>query len=499
MATVSLDDLSSIARGATEPAQSSRYTPRPGGVDPLGLRQINFDLMDQVIPGLNNVAGHIRPFTVVCWAWRRAAECARDTGRSHVDVSELRDFVNRIEVLFAWSQFLLNPNADLPGRDVLAPLVRSGSYRFAGSEWKKRKEIREYSTALSAPVNYGPALKTFGWLQPDSERTGAMIPSPHVQQAIDSLYLRISAHLHHPAFSSLGEVTVEADSVVDWAKIWVLDDPSEMERQAMAETFFGEFSALRSGAELIRATVNYLSSSEDVVAVRQAMCGKPSQFTVPDELSEVSEKWRKLQVRQLFRFALEALFHWCIQQLDDGPKTTTRLVQLFLNEAGVRETTQLWVDEALDVATGPVECIEQLQTGLFGNTIDESLPTIIRRCLSTSLSESPRDCGLQQHDRLPNGRAASEMKRFADRPPQEFLSHVFESWIIGQHVYWAVGRGLSDARARDKMILRLKVILEEHGWTLAPGVSASNRNAPNPTPDRLATALSLLRESGSIA
>lgn len=33
-----------------------------GGVDPLGLRQINFDLMNDVFPGLNNVARYIRPF-----------------------------------------------------------------------------------------------------------------------------------------------------------------------------------------------------------------------------------------------------------------------------------------------------------------------------------------------------------------------------------------------------------------------------------------------------
>ncbi|MBV8729478.1 MAG: hypothetical protein JO336_06685 [Acidobacteriia bacterium] len=39
-----------------------------GGVDPLGLRQLNFDLMDQVLPGLNNVARHIRPFVVIGWA-----------------------------------------------------------------------------------------------------------------------------------------------------------------------------------------------------------------------------------------------------------------------------------------------------------------------------------------------------------------------------------------------------------------------------------------------
>ena len=69
MAQVSLTELSSAAMLNQDPSLTSKYDPRLGGVDPLGLRQINFDLMDVVLPGLNNVASHIRPFTVVAWAW----------------------------------------------------------------------------------------------------------------------------------------------------------------------------------------------------------------------------------------------------------------------------------------------------------------------------------------------------------------------------------------------------------------------------------------------
>jgi hypothetical protein len=34
---------------------------QPGGVDPLGLRQLNLDLMDWALPGINNVTVLIRP------------------------------------------------------------------------------------------------------------------------------------------------------------------------------------------------------------------------------------------------------------------------------------------------------------------------------------------------------------------------------------------------------------------------------------------------------
>src|SRR5260370_30750902 len=67
--------------------------PKFGGVDPLGLRQINFDLMDEVLPGLNNVARHIRPFVVVAWAWRRANQLAESSGKT--TVTELIIFQRR--------------------------------------------------------------------------------------------------------------------------------------------------------------------------------------------------------------------------------------------------------------------------------------------------------------------------------------------------------------------------------------------------------------------
>ena len=72
------------------------------------------------------------------------------------------------------------------------------------------------------------------------------------------------------------------------------------------------------------------------------------------------------------------------------------------------------------------------------------------------------------------------------------MRHVLKSWVLAQHVYWSVGRGLADARARGKTILRLRVALEDDGWNLT---SASARvSPPVPTPDRLKTALNLAKE-----
>jgi len=97
---------------------------------------------------------------------------------------------------------------------------------------------------------------------------------------------------------------------------------------------------------------------------------------------------------------------------------------------------------------------------------------------------------------LPLWRAREEAAVRKELPVEDFLRHVFESWILAQHVYWSVGRGLADARARGKTLLRLKVILDEGGWTLTPG--ASRGNPPVPTGDRLQTVVTLAQERGFI-
>ncbi|WP_242187218.1 hypothetical protein [Sphingomonas sp. CARO-RG-8B-R24-01] len=72
------------------------------------------------------------------------------------------------------------------------------------------------------------------------------------------------------------------------------------------------------------------------------------------------------------------------------------------------------------------------------------------------------------------------------------MVRVLESWIMAQHTYWCVTRGLNDARGRGKTILRLRIVMDEGGWTQTPGTTLGS--APEATPDRLETAFSLLEE-----
>ena len=103
--------------------------------------------------------------------------------------------------------------------------------------------------------------------------------------------------------------------------------------------------------------------------------------------------------------------------------------------------------------------------------LPQAIAAGIACCLNEPIAREPFP---QQAERLPLSRARAEADARASDSVAEFMRHVIESWVLAQHAYWSVGRGLADARAGGKMLLRLRVILDEGGWSLTPGARQSN-------------------------
>ena len=489
-----LAELTAAATEAQEPRFTTPGRKNFGGVDLLGLRQINLNLMDELLPGLNNTARYVRPFVVVTWAWRRAERQAQALGRTKIKKCDLQDFVDRIEVLYAISQFLRDEQADLPGRQYLAPWRKEAQLRFEGTNWEQRRKDRRYSTALSAPVNYGPGLKRLGWVTPHPDYSGVMIPNPAAASALDALETEIAAVLGHEAFNKFGPVTVPTDDARQWGDLWALDKVTDMEAKVMAEFLFGDSAPeirRRSGA-LMLAAANHIGTMNSG-CVRAAMTGAPSDFDPPDQLLNVQLKWRILQVRQLFRLSLEAFFFWTMCKLKRSKRSIDWLVNAFLR--GIpRPRNALnageWIRSLISPLDGPTELMKRIEGTLYTPGLDH-LPRSIAQGLAFSLSEKTPDLK-QQPERLPLRRAQREATAHSRSPVRDFVRHVLESWVFAQHSYWAVGRGLADARTGGRMLLRLRIILDEGGWTLTPG--SQTGLPPRPTADRLRTALSLAHD-----
>jgi hypothetical protein len=366
-----------------------------------------------------------------------------------------------------------------------------------GKSWRKFRESRRYSTALTAPITYGPSLKTLGWLTQHREDREILIPTAAASRALEAFEDRIKRHLNHPAFSRFGSVTVTQREVRRWAKAWALDAVTRDEMQVMADMLLGSGApqARRQGCELMLAAVTYAKTA-DVARIRRTMAGPPSNFRPPTDLATAFEAWRRIQVRQLFRLCLESLLYWTMWQLTSGPRSTNSLVKAFLHQVSRRQsrTAREWLNTAENTAIGPTGLMDQISKA-FELQSQTSLARAIADGVSFTLEEAPeRGQPFERSDRLPLFRARQEAEAWSSYPTRDFLRHILESWVLAQHVYWSVGRGLADARARGKTLLRLKVVLEEKGWTLAPGATLGR--PPVPTRDRLETALTLAKECG---
>lgn len=466
-----------------------------GGVDPLGLRQINFGLMDRVFPDLNNVARHVRPYVLMAWAWRRVRRILERDKKGGALDTEMRDFVDRIEALFAWSQFLVDEDVDLPGAYAMRELIEVDRYTFGGDKWEKRRDMRRYSTGLISPLNYGPSLQTMGWLVRAAEGAGTFGAPPILDPVLDAFEARFADELEHPAFNKLGSVTVKRTDVARWGTMWSMAKPLKIERSAVFDRLGGALapSERQAGIALIQASYNDLPNEDwDLDDVRSRMADLPADWEDPRAYVRARSEWRAVQVRQVFRLSLEALFYWFVEQLGDGPRHTSAVAGAFLDELDEEApdgNAEAWLLSPADY-TNPVEALNAIKVALRSWV---GLADAIVVGLRHSLAEAPGEAhNFETFDRLPLARARKEADQWKTLSAKDFISRVLESWIMAQHTYWCVNRGLSDARGRGKTILRLRIVMDEGGWTQTPGTSLGN--PPEATPDRLETAFTLLEE-----
>lgn len=494
----SLEEMLAEAGRANAPRSVAPGTIKASAVDPLGLRQINFDLMDMVLPTLNNVAEHVRPFLAVAWAWRQARRVVEKSGRGGADDDILRDFVDRVEAIYVWSQFMVI-DAGLPGVQALSDLINGKSYRFGGQDWEALRDMRRSSTGLISPLNYGPGLRAMRWLLPVEDGVGVFRHNPDLDPALDAFEKRMLPELGHAAFSRFGAVTVKATDALRWGKLWRMDRPTRPERDAAFRMLAsGDDGKIRQlGLAMVREAFDSLNDPDaEVRLLRARMASDPRVWSRDNSVSNAAKSWRRVQVRQLFRLALESLFYWITMALRDGPVGSKGLAAMFVKQALPRSaTTRTARSWLLSEAAGgnPVDRLEELEAALR-TRVPKELPAAIAAALRLCLIEKhapPED--FEVADRLPLSRAVLEFHQWADLSCRDAMVRIIEIWVLAQHAYWCVGRGLADARRRsEKNILRLKVVMDEGGWSLTLGAAAGN--IPEATADRLATAYTLLRE-----
>ena len=306
------------------------------GVDFLGLRQVNLDMMAELIPATNNVTAYIRPFALLSWIFWKFHDLCDRSGLTQPSSEDMRKFRERIEVLFTWGA-RLHDAPRIPGKDAEPPADGVDDVPLTFEAWHRVQS----STSLIAALWYGPASKTvtgLGFLEPFRSgffrATGA---GTSMAEALDRV-LRTEQQIYSRVIDTLEFVAAtENDARALW-QCWSVFVPTEAERRCFQSALFDARSVgdywrpigkRSSTIALARLHLTQSSLPLDVAPIRQGMYfSMPpggTVYSVPDELAPARRKWIVLQVRQLQRLALETLLSWCEGKIIAGVADTAML------------------------------------------------------------------------------------------------------------------------------------------------------------------------------
>jgi hypothetical protein len=502
----------------------NRFKIDESGVDPLGLRQLNLDIMDAAVPGINNVTKFIRPYAFMTWAWWKAGKVASEGGFANSAV--MSDLVARYEVMYMWAHALIAPSirgaatirAHLPLKDS------KDEFLFRGSQWE---EVKKKYTSFMAPTEYGPSIKALRWLMP--EQGGVFIRSREVEDAISTIENIVRSSIPERLLSQKAPSATWQD-IQPLAHKLNVSSPSKAEREAFRLLFYDAGTRPEAPREIRRrmATIDLLlailpDSGEfiDIFEIRRRLAsGKiPDGANGKDpHLLTSSFLLTILQARQLQRLATEAMMLWIERSLSTevaSAKTTEELAGFAQQDAErndnlVSETRTIgeYMDRVEDSAEGvdwPAAAareetdITNLMVRLFDAQRKDisHVPALALRAFAivyaitkafrrANFSEVGFDPIESRPDRLPMGIMTRRIDTLRDKPLTSLWRDVIESWVIAQHVHWSAIRGIDGKK-------RLRIGLEGRGWIRVRSKPSTVFRA---TPDRLLTLLSLGTECG---
>jgi hypothetical protein len=494
------------------------------GVDPIGLRQLNLDLMDATVPGINNVTVHIRPYAFMTWAWWKAGMVANKNGQ--VQPHRMRDLVLRYETMYAWAHSLVEyPLTGVGTIRSHLPLKGSGAaFHFKGEKWE---ELKQKLTSLMAPTEYGPSIKALRWLAPSDE--GTFRRSVESEKAVAAIETIASAHIPETLLT-LNAPTLTWTDVLPFAEHLHITKPTTEECDAFHFLFYSagvrseaprEIQRRMATIDLLRAVLLQSGQQIDVTEIRRRLSTGVVSDGTSDCKSDIvtsAALLSILQARQLQRLAIEAMLMWVEKSLSTEvaqARPTDSLAEAADAEAKKFDRLAMsaskvgeYIDavEAMGAKTGWPRAASDAETDVVGllNKIYAAqakdfslLPGLCLRAFAVvnAVTKGVRtgnipDAAMKfldsRPDRLPMGAMAKRIGTLVGKPLASLWRDIIENWVIAQHVHWSAVRGVDGKK-------RLRIAFEGNGWIRVRPKPSARFNA---TPDRLFTLLSLGTECG---
>ncbi len=487
------------------------------GVDFLGLRQANLDMMADLIPGTNNVTPFIRPFSLLSWIFWKFHELCEREGRLTPTNLEARAFRERIEILFTWGA-RIEDAPSIPGKTAEPPASADGQVELTFEAWGRVQT----STSIIAALWYGPASKTLtglGFLQPfrpELFRTAGQ--GILLAKKIDEV-LREETDLYERLLDRLAPVKASDDDAAALWQLWGVHTTTKEERTAFRTALFEENSVgnyadplgkRSSTLALVRLHLSELDRPLTPDEIRQGMYyaeGDGGTYFIPESLVAARKKWITLQVRQLQRLAFETLLSWCEYKVlsgihDTGTMTTDAETAFNDLEFGLPSGAHLdLLLKALDEQATTVEQFAEAgqENALFCpftmmKTIQAQFAAmddmVAASCIYAALlcasfagcisEEDKRLISVGESHRLSLFHLRKRLIALGNVTLRQAIQFILEALVISQHMATAVNRF-------DGQNQRLRLSIEETGLEAL----VKKPWVPTVTEDRLPTILRL--------
>jgi len=289
-----------------------------GGVDFLGLRQVNLDYMSNCIPGINNVTKYIRPFSVISWMYWKIHNILNEKNISDIDKVTYDKFCEKVETLFTWGH-INNGTRGIPGFESQPPAAKSGKVSLLFNDWNRKKQ----NTSIMAAVQYGPASKTINGLSFIKPLEDGYFKTCNeginLAQALDVTLKKEHAY---SIINDLNKNEATEENAKELYKSWNIHGVSKAEKEAFLKAFIDKsqinddtsIGHRTATIELLKFVLKNNKNKMNIHDLRVNMAygfnskGKFIDFN--QSLKNAQYRWLVLQIRQAQRLALESLFSW---------------------------------------------------------------------------------------------------------------------------------------------------------------------------------------------
>lgn len=520
------------------PAFNDPLSSEVAGDDPLGLAPTNERLYGDVFPGINNVVRYVRVYAAMCWmAWR--LELHLQANPKGLTTQAFSDAMQKMELIVC----LVNQNK---GYTQVAGITRRAS-----NDQPRKLVFQSFgsSTAsLMEAVAYRPSL-TNGLRLLEPKLLGTFRCTPAGLALAEAMDARLRRCSGYEWLCDIENIVAKPSAALQFEEALELGCPSIPEQNAFAARFFpGE-----NEQDIEQADVNRALAIRLVLRCVDAVCRSQSRaggepWTDEDEvracmargrapggevidLSDVVEcqaTWAVLQIRQLQRLALDALY--CIVEawLDaNASSDADTSIKACAEAVGVLTTGGL-SEGFHDSVRQCVEHIQDLQgssSTLFEaacDSPDDDEVDIFKHIDELRQADFVLDsdgncpaaasayvaliaCSVEVGNLMNHGAAKAVLRRdrdgcsllswmalvsqWADRSPTQFIAHVVTHWVVLRHFQVVADR----SRGGDGKN-RFRFVVGDHG--LERFDSTLGLPTPSVAQDRLRHAMLLSEQCG---